>query len=81
MKLSAAQRYVLDVMMPKLTPQDCNDIVFALKGFHYEKYQSLRYDAPKVQLAHVNRDDVIAALRLWGPASLADRLDKSRAQG
>jgi hypothetical protein len=62
------------LLVPKLTAQDCNDLVFALKLFRHEKYKELRYDVSKAQLIFVDRDDALAALRLWGPAALADKL-------
>jgi hypothetical protein len=64
------------LLLSKLTAQDCNDLVFALKLFRHEKYKGLRYDASIVQLAFVDSDDALVALRLWGPAALADKLDR-----
>jgi len=63
------------LLLHKLTAQDCNDLVFALKLFRHEKYKGLRYEASKSQLVFVDCDDALAALRLWGPAALADKLD------
>ena len=58
-------------LLPDLIVQERNDIVSALKCFR-EMYETL--DAAK--LALVNRDHVIVAVRLWGPAPLAEKLEE-----
>jgi hypothetical protein len=55
-------------VLPKLTPQEGNEIVFKLKCFRCEHYQTLRYDDVR-QLGLLNLDEVRAALRMWGTAS------------
>lgn len=61
--------------LTELTAQDCNDLVFALKLFRHEKYKRLRYNSI-AELILVDCDDSLAALRLWGPAALADKLER-----
>jgi hypothetical protein len=59
-------------LLPKLTPQERNDVLFALKYFNCEKYRSLC-------LAHlplVNLDEARAAVRMWGSQALASKLEK-----
>jgi hypothetical protein len=55
-------------LLPKLTVQEANDIVFALKRFNCEKYERLHYDDVR-GLMFVKLDDIRAAMRLWGTAS------------
>jgi hypothetical protein len=59
------------IWLPKLTPQERNDVLFALKCFNCIKYQRLRLDG----LMFVDRDDARAAVRMWGPQALASKLD------
>ena len=47
-------------LLPKLTARDCNDLVFGLKRFDFEKYKHLCY-AGKSELMFVNFDDALAA--------------------
>jgi hypothetical protein len=62
-------------LLPKLTARDCNDLVFGLKRFRHEKYKEVCY-GDKSKLILVDFDDAVAAERLWGPAALADKLDR-----
>jgi hypothetical protein len=62
-------------LLPKLTARDCNDLVFGLKRFRHEKYKEVCY-GDKSKLILVDFDDAVAAVRLWGPAALADKLDR-----
>jgi hypothetical protein len=62
-------------LLPKLNARDCNDLVFGLKRFDFEKYKYLCY-AGKSELMFVNFDDALAAVRRWGPTALADKLDR-----
>jgi hypothetical protein len=57
-------------LLPKLTPQEHNDLRFALKCFNCEKYWSL----PLERLMFVKLDDARAAVRTWGPQALASKL-------
>jgi hypothetical protein len=57
-------------VLPKLTPQEINEMIFFLKRSNYERHRTLCYDAldPK-QLGLLPLDEVEAALGLWGTAS------------
>jgi hypothetical protein len=59
-------------LLPKLTPQQRNELLSALKHFNRENYWriSLR------ELPLVGRDDARAAARLYGSHALASALEK-----
>jgi hypothetical protein len=65
-----AMRKNLLGLVPKLTPQETNEVIFFLKRFNYEKYQRLCYDVlldPPLMLSPL--DEVKTAVGLWGTAS------------
>jgi len=58
-------------LLPKLTPQERNDLLFALKCFNCEKYWNLCL----ARLMFVKLDDARAAVRMWGSQALASKLE------
>jgi hypothetical protein len=58
-------------LLPKLTPQEVNDLRFALKCFNSEKYWSLSL----AHLMFVKLDDARAAVHVWGSQALASKLE------
>ena len=58
-------------LLPKLTSQERNEVLFALKCFNCEKYWS--FDLVKLTL--VKLDDARAAVRTWGSPALATKLE------
>jgi hypothetical protein len=66
----------IGLLLPKLTSQERNEVLFALKCFNCEKYWSFCL----ADLTFVKLDDARAAVRMWGSPALASKVENWRAK-
>jgi hypothetical protein len=63
-----AEKKNLLKVVPKLTRQEANELVFFLKCSDPERHQRRRYNAPVIELGFLSLDEARAALRPWHPS-------------